>query len=417
MKRPNLLKNLAAPAQKLFRPTLMISLMLHGVVFMLPIQSDLDKPPKKEKQIKITQLPTTRLSPKPSPQPSAKRNPQPNLQSSQSTRPNQPTEPKVSSEPNPQRSFQISESTRPKPKEQSANPIISQTQPKPNPSSQTNNSQLDSGSSESSKSKPSQSQPSNPTPNSGSNTGTGTNTGIGTNTGTGTDADEAKVKDPLEDFLKNFPFPENANVGSLSVLSEDADKSARNVKQPLDQVIKYYGKELPARKYTPLASPVADDADLKIYQVSKGSVSQYLHLIYKGENTVIFLSEKKLARENLANLDAESAEEREFKDILRQSVAVAPTKELSSDIKNKLAGGKYNDFGILVGKTPAQLGSEFSSTLSKKGFNVGSQPIDLKQNGLIYSVQKNNFKGFIQLIPTEDGLGTAIISLDDFKYF
>jgi hypothetical protein len=36
-----------------------------------------------------------------------------------------------------------------------------------------------------------------------------------------------------------------------------------------------------------------DDADLKVYQVYKGSVSQYLHLISKEEDTIIFLSEKR----------------------------------------------------------------------------------------------------------------------------
>ncbi len=422
---------------------LMISLVLHGVVLMLPMPSDKEKP--KPEQVKITQLPTTRPSAKPLPQSSSKPNPQPNpqpsqltrtneptrptsssqlnllpslqpsqstrtneptrptsssqlnplpsFQPSQSTRTNEPTRPTSSSQLNPLPSLQPSQSTRPRANQPLANPIISQAQPKPSSQPETSQPQE---ATESSKSKSSQSQPSNPAPNA--------------------DADDTEVKDPLKDFLSNFPFPENANAGSLGVLSKDADESARNVKQPLGQVIKYYGKELPDRKYTPLASPIADDTDLKIYQVSKGSVSQYLHLISKGEDTVIFLSGKKLAREELANLEVETAEEREFKDTIRQSVAVTSPKELTSDIKKKLADGKYNNFGIFPGKTPAQLGSEFSSALSGKGFVVGSKPIDLGADGLIYSISKNSFNGFIQLIPAEDGSGTAIISLDDFSY-
>jgi hypothetical protein len=252
MKPPDFLKNLPAPTRMLFRPMLMMSLVLHGAVLMLPIPSDLDKPkpPKKQEQVKITQLPTTRSSPKLSPQSSSKPNPQPSPQPSQSTRSNEATPPEFPSKPNPQLSPQLSESTRlneptlpeslwkpnpqaspqpsestpPEPKQQSANPIISQANPKQNPTSQPKPEE-----SELSRGKPApeesdQLQPSNPAPN------------------TETNPDDTKANDPLKDFLNNFPFPENASVGSLGVLSKDADESARNVKQPLERVIKYYGK-------------------------------------------------------------------------------------------------------------------------------------------------------------------------------
>ncbi len=245
--------------------------------------------------------------------------------------------------------------------------------------------------------------------------GSETNTQTRTDTATDTNANNTKVKDPLEDFLKNFPFPENVNVGSLGVLSKEADQSARNIKQPLDQVISFYTKELPARQYNSLVSVIADDIDLKIYPVSKSSVTQYLHLISKDEATIIFLSAEKLARKDLAILEAQTAEEREFKDIIQRSITVATKKELTPDIREKLAGGKYNNFGIVVGKTPTQIGSEFSNALSNQKFDIG-KPMDLKKDGVIYPVSKNGFKGFVQLIPTEDGSGTAIISLDDFSF-
>jgi hypothetical protein len=74
---------------------LMMSLVLHGAVLMLPIPSDLDKPkpPKKQEQVKITQLPRTRSSPKLSPQSSSKPNPQYTLQPSLSTPRDRPTRP------------------------------------------------------------------------------------------------------------------------------------------------------------------------------------------------------------------------------------------------------------------------------------------------------------------------------------
>jgi hypothetical protein len=114
MKPLDFLKNLPAPAQMLFRPMLMISLLLHGVLLMLPIPSEQEKPklPRKEARVKITQLPTPVPSPKSSPQSSSKPNPQPSSQLSQSTRLYQPTRPEFSSELNPQPSFLPSQSTR-----------------------------------------------------------------------------------------------------------------------------------------------------------------------------------------------------------------------------------------------------------------------------------------------------------------
>jgi len=409
MKPPDFLKNLLAPTRMLFRPMLMMSLVLHGAVLMLPIPSDLDKPkpPKKQEQVKITQLPRTRSSPKLSPESSSKPNPQPTPEPSQSTRSNEATPPdflpelttqlspqlsesirlneltlpESSAEPNPQPSPEPSESTPPEPKQQSANPTLNSTsQPKPEESDSSN-------------SKSSQSPPSNPAPN------------------TETNADDPKANDPLKDFLNNFPFPENANVGSLGVLSKDAEESARNVKQPLEGVIKYYGKELPNRKYSPLASPIEDDTDLKVYQVYKGSDSQYLHLISKEESTIIFLSEKKLSRTDLANLEVETAQQREFKDILRQTMSIASTKELTSDIKNKIESGKYTTLGIYPGKTPQQLGEEFTSALRKKEYQV-SPPSSLDKAGILIWAKKDTFMGGIQLTPSEDGTGTAIIILD-----
>ncbi|HBL12514.1 MAG TPA: hypothetical protein DD379_14140 [Cyanobacteria bacterium UBA11162] len=377
MKRLDFLKKLPTPVRMFAHPMLFISLVLHALLLMMPISSNLEKfeSAEKEETVKITKLPSAAKSssgssPQPSPKPTSELTSQPNL------------------------------STSNQPQQQIANPINYQVQPKSNLNSQAETSPSAPQESESSQSSSSKS------PNSESDS-------KGTS-GSETDSQNTNVNDPLEDFLSNFPFPENAQVGSLGVLSKEADSSARNVNQPLGQLIKYYGKELPTRKYT-LAYPTIDHVDLQIYQVSKNNVSQYLHLIKIGENTVIFLSDNQLDRKDIANLEADTEEEREFKNIIRQVIEVASTKELTSDITSKLAGGKYNDFGIFPGKRPAQIGSDLNRALSNSEFRVDN-PIDLRQNGLIYPVSKNSFKGFIQLIPTQDGSGTAIISLDDFSF-
>ncbi|HEY9613443.1 hypothetical protein [Allocoleopsis sp.] len=125
MKPPDFLLNFPAPARMLFRPMLMISLLLHGIVLMLPISSDLNiegsKTSKQYKPIKIAQLPRTRSTANPTAESPAKPNPQPSPQPSQSIPGKLPTRPDSSLELNPQPSPQLSQPipldppTRPKP--------------------------------------------------------------------------------------------------------------------------------------------------------------------------------------------------------------------------------------------------------------------------------------------------------------
>jgi hypothetical protein len=107
MKPLDLLKNVPTPARRLFRPMLMISLVLHGVVLMLPLPPDQQKlkASRQQQQVKVTQLPTIRPSLKPSPQSSTNPNPQSNLPLSQSIPPITPLN------PNPQPNFEFNQST------------------------------------------------------------------------------------------------------------------------------------------------------------------------------------------------------------------------------------------------------------------------------------------------------------------
>jgi hypothetical protein len=82
MKPPTLLKNLPTPARLLFRPMLMISLVLHGLFLMLPLPSDWEKPPEQAERIRITKLPlkskySKPTSPQSSPKPASQ--PQPSI--------------------------------------------------------------------------------------------------------------------------------------------------------------------------------------------------------------------------------------------------------------------------------------------------------------------------------------------------
>jgi hypothetical protein len=67
MAQTHFLKNVPAPLRSLIRPMLVLSLGLHALILFAPLQAEKKPEPLKEeeKQVKITQLPTARPSPKP----------------------------------------------------------------------------------------------------------------------------------------------------------------------------------------------------------------------------------------------------------------------------------------------------------------------------------------------------------------
>ncbi|MFW5665610.1 MAG: hypothetical protein ACOC2Z_08730, partial [Coleofasciculus sp.] len=221
MKSLELLKNLPTPVQIVWRPLLLISVVLHGIVLILPVPSTWEKS-EPEEQVKVTQLPSFSSSPKSSvnsaEEPTGETSPTPN----------QPT-PFVSA-------FSSQPRINPFPDPIQPTPDLSPTiefspeiweNPKSSPSPSPSSSQDETQTIEEKNTK---------------NTDQTIDSGIDTN--------DVNVEDPLKKFLTNFPFPEEAAMGSLGILTGEADTSARHVQQPLGQVIKYYGKELPDRNYT-----------------------------------------------------------------------------------------------------------------------------------------------------------------------
>ncbi|MEQ9367689.1 MAG: hypothetical protein RIG63_01460 [Coleofasciculus chthonoplastes F3-SA18-01] len=378
MKSPELLKNLPTPVHKVWRPMLLVSLVLHGIVLILPVPSTWEKS-EPEEQVKVTQLPSLSPSPKSSV--------------------NSAEAPTAQTSPTPSQSTPFASAFSSQP---TINPFPDPIQPTPDFSPTI---EFSPGIWGNPKSSPS------PSPSSSKDeTQTIEEKNTDQTLDSGIDTNDVNVEDPLEKFLTNFPFPEEAAIGSLGILTGEADTSARHVQQPLGQVIKYYSKELPDRNYT-LANPSIDEPDFKVYRVSQDDVSQYLHLILKGENTIISLSKTQLDRADLPELTAEKAEERELQNILEQIIVAGEhTKELNTEIKQVLAEGvegKYNYLGTVYERDKEQLISQFVSQLEEKEFTV--IPLN-DDDGLYYSVKKNDFKGFIQLIPTQSGL--AIINLE-----
>lgn len=386
------LKNLPAPLQFWVRPMLLASLGLHGLFLAIPMQPEKKpEPPKKESErVKITQLPTTTITPAPktAPKPSSaisQVKPSPVAPPrSQTQSINQPSiiapVPQARSMPQPQPQVtptptQTPQSTAtPEPQPQStATPTAQQspgTQPQP------------------------QATPT-PTPSS----------------------------TPQDPFLTGFPTYPGVQPGTEGLLSGDLDKSGLHTSATFADVASWYQTNL--KDYSPkLAS---DDSKLKVFQVSKNNVSKYLNVIFsdKTGNTVILLADQKIDPQTLAeNAAQEDPLDRRYQTIMDQVdsdelflSAIDRNEEpgLRSQIDNLSAAQVQKEHGIakktipgMTATTPVVVGAYLQGKLKGQGFSA-----EFKGNfgsGLVYTVSSDSFTRYLVLLPSPKGTGTAIVT-------
>lgn len=370
-------KNLPAPLQFWIRPMLLASLGLHGLFLSLPMQSaQKNAPPKKEPdKVKITQLPIKTNSPAPKISPLATPKPAAIV-------PQAKPSPAVSKPITPQ----------PKPIRQSVttpppSPISSITRPQPQPTST-----------------PTPAQPT-PTPST-------TLASSPTPTPTPAPSPASSPTPPSQDPFADFPIYPNAKPGSSGLLTGEADQAARTVKADLATVMAYYKAELPNKKFD--TKSTTEETDLKVSQVSKGGVSQYLHLKNAGENTIIVLAPQPLDLKNLGNLEVEPPEAREFQTILGQLVNVDLLPAISlGDLQDASAfqGGNVKSIlGEFKEVTPQALGASLEQGLRAAQFEVS--PISTSfGGGVLYQVKKGAYVGYLSLAPTKTPGRTGILTL------
>jgi len=177
-------------------------------------------------------------------------------------------------------------------------------------------------------------------------------------------------------------------------------------------VVAYYEKELPGKKFE--SKPTTTESTLKVFQVSKGGVSQYLHLIGKDASTVIVLAPQPLDLKSLADVAVEPPEAREFQSVLGQllNVDVLPAIGIidlqdagpfqTAEVKSIL--GEVKDV------TPQGLGVILEGGLRSAQFEVS--PLNPNfGGGILYQVKKSSFIGYLTLVPTKTSGRTGVITL------
>ena len=93
------------------------------------------------------------------------------------------------------------------------------------------------------------------------------------------------------DPFQGFPFYQPSTPNCFS---KGYGEQCRIAEATLDVVKAFFDKSLPANKYE-IEQPIEDAADKRIYKISKGGKSRYLHLFVDGSTVVILLSGEKLS--------------------------------------------------------------------------------------------------------------------------
>jgi hypothetical protein len=386
--QPYFFKNFPAPLQTFWRPMLLISLGLHGILLGVPIQSQhKPEPLKKEpEKVKITQLPTTTIPPvpptaaKPSPVVVQPKPMVPSPIRSQTQPVRQPTiiapVSQAKSIPRPQPEV----TTKPTPQPQSTATPTSQQSP---------------GTQQQAQQQPQQTT--TPTPST----------------------------TPQDPFVTGFPTYPGTQPGTEGLLPGDLDKAGLHTSDGVADVAQWYEANL--KDFSPKLLSPADDLKLKVYQVSKNNVSKFLNVIYsdKTGNTVILLANQQVDPKTLAaSAVQEDPVDARYQAIMRQAdeaelqtSGIFPTDEpeLRSQIDNLAAVQVQKEHGIvkrnlpgMAATDPNAVGSYLQGKLKAQGFAVEFK--DKFGSGLVYEVKDGSFSRYLVLLPSPKGTGTAIVT-------
>ena len=227
----------------------------------------------------------------------------------------------------------------------------------------------------------------------------------------------------LNNPFGDFPKYANAQPGSLGLFKAELDQSSQQTQDAITLVSQYFEKELKARKYK--FTFAKNEADTKIFEITKGNTTKFLNLINHNSSTVIILASEILTPENINDVAKASPEEESFIGILREidfENIDDPESYLTdpSLFYSKFGAGKDGFYEIepkshilgTIRLIPNQLPEQvfntiFTPLLKSSGFAVNPQ----KEygGGIVYQIQQETFVTYLNLVPTSDRQGTIVV--------
>jgi hypothetical protein len=231
------------------------------------------------------------------------------------------------------------------------------------------------------------------------------------------------TKVPFTDFPK---YP-NAQAGSFGLLQGEENLASQQTPDSQNLVASYFERELPARGYE-LRSHISQPTR-KVYQVFKGGMTKFLNIISRsGQGTAIVLSSKPLDIENLQTTALASKAETEFDLVLTQLNQLGATriaipefyfaqpelfyarssKDRNSYDIDKPRSGFDGNFVVILDKNPEQVFiTFFAPNFQNRKFEVS--PMSNYGGGLVYKVKQSSFVRYLNLLPTQSGVGTIVV--------
>jgi hypothetical protein len=231
------------------------------------------------------------------------------------------------------------------------------------------------------------------------------------------------TKVPFTDFPK---YP-NAEAGSFGLLQGEENLASQQTPDSQNLVASYFERELPARGYE-LRSHISEPKR-KVYQIFKGGMTKFLNIISRsGRGTVIVLSSKTLDIENLQAAAIASKAETEFDLVLTQLNQLGATriaipefyfaqpemfyartsKDSNSYDIDKPRSGFDGNFVVILDKSPERVFSTFfAPNFQNRKFEVS--PMSNYGGGLVYKVKQSSFVRYLNLLPTQSGVGTIVV--------
>ncbi|HEY9652583.1 MAG TPA: hypothetical protein V6C95_18140 [Coleofasciculaceae cyanobacterium] len=394
MKPPYFLKNLPA-TRIIFRPMLLVALGLHGIVLMLPISSDLDKPePEKEKTVKITKLPiTVKSSSQSSPQSSSKPTPQPTPQKRQTTLAQTPPLRQIN--PSPiiiERVVQIKAS----PEEPISQPSATPDEPQKKSQNQQENK---SGT------------PQEPTQQDL--------------------RQESNQSQKIVEFFAVFPRYPGAKKGSGGVLRSQFDEATYifHTDDNLERVASKFEKELLPNENFARPKEIRNDTNFKVYEVSSDTgEKKFLHLISKQGKTAIYLESDNYSLEQLTDAETEDRDYDLFTGYIFTAIEMVKSQynlknfDPEKDIDTLMAREQFTSEKFDLKKarktTPDKpvsqndLVSSLNQQLNTLGF-ASLSPEGNYERAALYKVANEKYVSYIVLAPTKDNQIVIILSKDD----
>ena len=232
-----------------------------------------------------------------------------------------------------------------------------------------------------------------------------------------------KANDPFIDFPK---YP-NAEIGSWGLLQGQEDLASQQTGDHQDVVASYFERELQARGYE--IKILSSNSKQKVYQIFKGGLNKFLNLIARdGKGTAIILASKPVDINKLHALSVASKAETDFDIVLKQlselgaqRIAIPefyfaqPEKFYAKSVKernsydiDKPKSGFDGNFVVILDKKPEQLFSSFfAPSFQNSKFEVNQ--LSNYGGGLIYKVKQSSFVRYLNLLPTQSGVGTIVV--------